>query len=386
VSKHILKSNNSLPSPNQNKKEYYETKRKEYLKILKNQPNKTLSINLIQNELEKQPTEGIINFVDIVESRVNNTISKSNPGEDSRLFILQDLFFCLEDSTITTGNLLISQKININKDVFDAGNPKSKVLQPLLNVASFLLNYINLHNTGLLNNNIGFDGYSFFHLNNGRRIQNNSLLLHKTNLSNAERDLQSNFVVNEDFAMSLLSTRKKHMKIRGKDALIYNTVEDGQQFKIVKTLFKPQFCKNEIRDASLKDDLKLGYFVKVKKINLCNNTYEIILYYYCDEQLQHGIQLFRTDKVEPSFKGLPASHILRGGEKLYTSLHMHLYNVIDATLKHPDKASSLGAMDIAYNFLNPGNITIDSAEEFFNKSCGIYNKTLIKQNTKSFSI
>jgi len=64
---------------------------------------------------------------------------------------------------------------------------------------------------------------------------------------------------------------------------------------------------------------------------------------------------------------------------------LHLYNVVDATLKNPDKDSSLGAMDVAYNFINQNNITLEMAEEFFNQSCGIYNRALEETNEKTFS-
>lgn len=381
MSKYIQKSDNSLPMQKQTNKQYYENIKNEYLDVLSQATSKDLTVLLIESELKTQTIEKLIYFIDNVEIMVNDILVSNNWDSSKRRECLDFILFSyLKDSTTITGNSIISQKIKVNKDAFDLNNSKSKNLLPLLNVASFLLNYINLHNSGMLDNNIGFDGYSFFTLNKGDRIRSNSFALNLTNLSNAERELQSNFVVNEKLAMALLSVHKKHMKVRGKDALIYTETKDGENFKVIKTLFKPQFCKDEILDDVYKDKLKLGYFVKVKKINLDNNNFEIILYYYCDKELKHGIQLFRADKVDSMFKGLPASHILRGGEKLYSTLHIHLYNIIDATLKNPEKESSLGAMDIAYNFLNPDSITINMAEEFFNQACGIVNKTLSQRN------
>ena len=96
-----------------------------------------------------------------------------------------------------------------------------------------------------------------------------------------------------------------------------------------------------------------------------------MLYYYCDKDLRNGIQLLRTDKVENIFKGNPASHILRGGEKIFTLLHIHEYNLIDACIKNNTKESSLGNMDIAYNYLNPDKISMNVAEEMFNQKCSI---------------
>ncbi len=385
LTQQIQKSDNSLPAPLQTSNNYYENKRKEYLKILEFHTRTDLSLILIENELKTQPITNLTIFIDSIELKVNEIISSSGATPVERRNILEMLLLAkLKNSTTITGNLLISQKINVKKDIFDSTNPQSKTLLPLLNVSSFLLNYINLHDSGLLANDIGFDGFGFFNLNNGQRVHENSNLLNKTKMASADRSLQSNFVIDENLALALLSVKKIHMKTSGKDALIYQEIENGDKIKVVKTLFKPIFSSNVFKNADMVDDLKTGYFVKVKRINLNNGNYEIILYYFCDDQFKHGIQLFRTDKVEDLFKGMPASHILRGGEKLETTLHMHLYNIVDATLKNPEKDTSLGAMDIAYKFLNPNNITIEAAEEFFNKFCGIHSSTLRKKNISNY--
>ncbi len=386
LSKYIQKSDNSLPKPQNSSTQYYEDKRKEYLDIIQHRTSIDLSLVIIENELRTQPISQLIIFIDSIESKANEIINKNILNSNDRRNVLEYLLLSnLRNSTTTSGNLLISQKISIKKNIFNPSNPQSKVLLPLLNTSSFLLNYINLHDSGLLANGIGFDGFSFFNINNGHRIKETSNLLNQTKMASAERTLQSNFVIDESLALALLNVKKKHMKTHGKDSLIYHDIENGDKIKVVKTLFRPQFSGNEFENADIVDDLKTGYFVKVKRINLNNGNYEIILYYFCDDQLKHGIQLFRTDKVEDLYRGMPASHILRGGEKIETTLHMHVYNLIDATIKNPEKESSLGAMDIAYKFLNPTNITLEAAEEFFNKFCGITSITLENKNISHYS-
>ena len=54
-----------------------------------------------------------------------------------------------------------------------------------------------------------------------------------------------------------------------------------------------------------------GVFVKEKRVNQDNGNFEIMLYYFCDGTIENGIQLMRMDKVQPTFKGQPASHKLR---------------------------------------------------------------------------
>ena len=127
----------------------------------------------------------------------------------------------------------------------------------------------------------------------------------------------------------------------------------------------------------------LGYFCKVKEHNITRNTFSIALYYFNDPNSEHGIQLLRLDKVAESFKGSPASHNLRGKEKIESTMHIHKYNLIDAVLKNYERKDSLGKMDIKYNFICPAS-DIYAAEELFNNKCGIYSVALNKRNRAVF--
>jgi len=365
--KYILKSDNSLPQKQltEQRLNYYESKRKEYLGILRFHSSTDLSVLLIESQLKEQKIENLIHFIDLVEEKVSKLVDKNDSSQNARANALDFILFrSLEESTIKEGNNLISQKININKNKL-----QNNILS--LNTCGFLLNYINLYEKNMLAQNIGFDGFYFFDLTTGDRITNTSYQLHKDNLSFVERNLQSNFVLNENFAKAILNFPKKHMHIRRKKSLIYTEVDQGENYKVIKTLFQPGYPRNTKANLILSYALNLGYFVKVKRINQNNGSYEIMLYYYCDKDLRNGIQLLRTDKVENIFKGNPASHILRGGEKIFTLLHIHEYNLIDACIKNNSKESSLGNMDIAYNYLNPDKISMNVAEEMFNQKCSI---------------
>lgn len=367
--KYVLKSDNSLPQKQltQQQLNYYESKKKEYLEILKFHSSTDLSVLLIESQLKKQKIDNLINFIDLVEEKVSKYVDENTSSKNDRANALDKILFVeLKKSTIKKGNNLISQKININK---------SKLQNNISTLATcgFLLNYINLYEKNFLAQNIGFDGFYFFDLTTGKRIRKNSYQLNKDNLSFVERNLQSNFVINENFAKALLNFPKKHMQIRRKKSLIYTEIDNGEKYKVIKTLFQPKYPRNTKVHILLSFALNLGYFVKVKRINQNNGSYEIMLYYYCDKDSQHGIQLLRTDKVENLFKGNPASHILRGGEKIFTLLHIHEYNLIDACIKNNSKQSSLGNMDIAYNYLNPDNVSMNLAEEMFNQKCSIEN-------------
>lgn len=365
--KYVLKSDNSLPQKKLTEQQvnYYESKRKEYLEILRFHSSTDLSVLLIESQLKEQKIDNLIHFIDLVEEKVSKFVNENSSSKNARANVLDCILFrLLEESTIKEGNNLISQKININKNKLQ-NNISS------LTTCGFLLNYINLYEKNLLVQNIGFDGFYFFDLTTGDRIMNTSYQLHKDNLSYVERNLQSNFVLNENFAKAILNFPKKHMNIRRKKSLIYTEIDQGEKYKVIKTLFQPRYPRSTKANLLLSYALNLGYFVKVKRINQNNGSYEIMLYYYCDKDLRNGIQLLRTDKVENIFKGNPASHILRGGEKIFTLLHIHEYNLIDACIKNNSKESSLGNMDIAYNYLNPDQISMNFAEEMFNEKCSI---------------
>ena len=131
-------------------------------------------------------------------------------------------------------------------------------------------------------------------------------------------------------------------------------------------------------------NIELGRFCKVKEYNVDKGTYSFSLYYFADQEADKGIQLFRIDKVEKMFKGAPASHNLRGKEKIENTLHAHSYNLVDAVLKNYNKADSLGKMDLSLIFPNPDNLDSQIIEEFFDYFCGIHGQYLKRVNEQKF--
>lgn len=381
-SKYVLKSDNSLPNNQltQQQTTYYENLKKEYIDVLPHSLSTDISVNLICYELNKRPISELVNFIDMAEAKVALEMKNTTPTPERRNVLEFILYQHFANSSHTIGNGIIAQKIEINK-AFLAPTSTAKIdLNQLLNVASFLSNYICLDKANMLSQNIGFNGYQFFDTNTDTSISSTSQNMHKTNLKYAERSAQSNFVLNETMAKALLSLPKRRMDIRRKPALRYTTTENGQKIKVTKTLYRPSFPTADNLHIHIDVSLNLGYFVKVKRVNTVTKTYEIMLFYFCDKDLQHGIQLFRLDKVEDTFKGQPASHILRGGEKINSTLHTHTYNQIDATIKNIDKDSALGNMDLSHNFITANDISLNIAEEMFNNSCGIINSKLWTKN------
>ena len=110
-----------------------------------------------------------------------------------------------------------------------------------------------------------------------------------------------------------------------------------------------------------------------------------MLYYYPDQEGEQPIQLFRIDKVEDLFKGAPASHNLRGKEKIETTLHAHTYNLIDAVLKNYTKDESLGKMDLSHIFPIANGLDQKVIEEYFDCFCGIHGQHLRKVNQAKFA-
>jgi hypothetical protein len=130
-------------------------------------------------------------------------------------------------------------------------------------------------------------------------------------------------------------------------------------------------------------NIELGNFCKVKEYNQTKGTYSYMLFYYPDQEGEQPIQLFRIDKVEDMFKGAPASHNLRGKEKIETTLHAHTYNLIDAVLKNYTKDESLGKMDLSHIF-PPNGLDYKIIEEYFDCFCGIHGQHLRKVNQSKF--
>lgn len=379
ISQHIAKSNNSLPSAKHLDNEFYDKKRKEYLSlmILPFIHSKKLHLRILYNKLKDSSIDEIKLFIDYIENKAQ-TLEASGYRRDTSLMYL--LGIDLDKSMTRDNTHLISQKILINKHNFNSNNPKLKNDSKLLKVLTFLLNYIELYKTGMIDKGIGFDGFRFFD-KNGKNVNIDYEKMIKTKLIYADREKQSNFVLNEDFAIAIKNIYKKPIKINGnKEQLIYNIIEDGDTIKVTKTMFKLHFLWHDAYNEKNDDGLYPGYCVKVKRENLNNGNFDFAIYYFCDSEMKHGIQLARMDKISDLYLGNPSSHILRGGEKIYSTFHMHIYNILDAVVKNYKKQISLGAMDIAYNFLNLTNIDICFAEELFNNACGIDDKNLTAFN------
>ena len=132
-------------------------------------------------------------------------------------------------------------------------------------------------------------------------------------------------------------------------------------------------------------NIEIGNFCKVKQFNRTQGTYSYMLFYFPDNDGKQAIQLFRIDKVADSFKGAPASHNLRGKEKIQTTLHAHSYNLIDAVLKNYTREDNLGKMDISHIFPTTDGLDSKIIEEFFDCFCGIHGKYLKKVNQKKYA-
>ena len=110
-----------------------------------------------------------------------------------------------------------------------------------------------------------------------------------------------------------------------------------------------------------------------------------MLYYIPDQNAALPIQLFRIDKVEDTYRGAPASHNLRGKEKIETTLHTHTYNLIDAVLKNLTKDESLGKMDLSHIFPTTQGLDPKIIEEYFDYFCGIHGNYLKRVNQQKFA-
>ena len=109
-------------------------------------------------------------------------------------------------------------------------------------------------------------------------------------------------MIDEKFALALISVEKSHMKVNGKNNIVEYKKVDGDKIKTTKTLFKPFFSQPTWKEKrAIHKQLALGFFCKVKEENLTQNTYNIELYYFADPESTNAIQLLRLDKVADTF-------------------------------------------------------------------------------------
>ena len=393
---HVVMSN-VLPSNNNTTKRvltptevaHYESKRLHYIENIISQVIPKLNTLAAVKVLENAKIEDVASFIDDTEAQIDYLITKLGGDVNSqglRTAVLHEYLATYLPESYVQGDNLTTKKIEINKTRFDGHDPKYSTTPEQLKGLAFLENFILANNLGLTAKNIAFDGYRFFDTTTGNSISVNTKNLHLSKLASADRYLQSNFVLNEDFARALLAFPKKYVKIRGQKYIQTSNVVDGDTIVTTKLLYRPKSVSKDIHRANQFGlNIDLGNFCKVKEFNQSKGTYSFMLYYYPDQEGTQPIQLFRIDKVEDMFKGAPASHNLRGKEKIETTLHAHTYNLIDATLKNYTKDESLGKMDLSHIFPVADGLDSKIVEEYFDHFCGIHGLHLRKVNQAKFA-
>lgn len=391
VNSNVLPSNNNASKRvlNATEKAYYEAKKLDYVKLILTQVIPELNTLSAVKVLENANAEDIANFIDEAETKVDAIIDESGGDKTNTKLknaILHEYLVTYLPEAFYQGDNLATQKIEINTTRFSGKDPKYVATPSQLKALAFLENFILANNLGLTAKNIAFDGYRFFDTQTGHSISVNTRNLHATKLSNADRYLQSNFVLDEDFARALLTLPKKFSKIRGQSCVKTIATVDGDTIETTKLLYRKKFVTHDpLRTKAFHLNLELGNFCKVREYNKTKGTYTFMLYYYPDQEGEQPIQLFRIDKVEPMFKGAPASHNLRGKEKIETTLHAHTYNLIDATLKNYSKDESLGKMDLSHVFADASGLDDKIIEEYFDCFCGIHGQYLKRVNQAKFA-
>ena len=392
VMRNVLPSNN-IQAPRVLSAEetaYYEAKKEEYIRLIITQVVPE-SVNLIAaaKVLDSAKPEDIADFVDETEKLVNEILDKEGLDKTNpvnRLNMLHEYLAVYLPNSYFQGDNLTTKKISINTTRFEGKDPKYRDTPDLLKGLAFLENHILAELAGLPARGIAFDGFRFFYTATGKAHPFTSFNLHQSMLDGADRYAQSNFVLNEDFAKGLLMLPKKFTKIKDQFYVKTTEVVDGDTIETYKTMYRKKFrTHNPNADFWFNINLEMGYFCKVKEYNRTQGTYSFSLFYMPDKEGEKAIQLFRIDKVADTFKGAPASHNLRGKEKIETTLHAHTYNLIDAVLKNYTKDESLGKMDLSHIFPTADGLDPKVVEEFFDCFCGIHGRHLKKVNQRKFA-
>lgn len=308
----------------------------------------------VEKRLSKKGFKNLNSSLDEVEMKLVDEIF------DSVIEDLPELEFLNSDSVVT-------RRIKQNtKNFLDSKNPtKTELLNSSAEVCSFLINYLLSNDTGLLAQNIAFDGYRFFNIGTGETVRLDESQI-STIIGSSEREDQSNFVLNEVFAKMLIYGDKQLVSLNG-DRYVEKEEFDASGNLILRTRKSIYRLKmDEVSD----EKMKLGYFEKVLNCNLQDGTFDIALYYYCDDKAAKGIQLMRCDKISKTYMGRPSSHRQMGGGKIYSTCHIHMYNLLNAILKNYSKPETLGQMDI-FDKIIIKNETLQDVEFLFNQKCGI---------------
>ena len=387
----VLPSNNVGPKRTLSAAEtvYYAEKQEEYIRNIMSQAIPSVGVISALEVLEKAKPEEIADFVDQIEGVVSQIISSNSwdpTNSRHRATALHEYFVCYLPESYRAGDNLTTKKIEINKTRFDGTIPQYKDTPEYLQVLGFLENYIFAEKNGMIANGIAFDGYRFFDIATGQSCRMNTQQLHKTKLAGADRYAQSNFVLDEEFAQALLTLPKRFTKISNQNYVKTTSVVDGDTIVAIKTMYRKKYKTKDMSAAySFDDNVDIGNFCKVKEFNITKGTYSFSLYYFPDNDGKCAVQLFIIDKVEDMYRGAPASHNLRGKEKIENTLHAHTYNQIDAVLKNYNKDESLGKMDLSHIFPVADGLDRKIVEEFFDCFCGIHGQHLQKVNQKKFA-
>ena len=83
---------------------------------------------------------------------------------------------------------------------------------------------------------------------------------------------------------------------------------------------------------------------------------------FLDDDINHGTQLYRIDKVNQMFRGRPAPHKQLGGEVLETYQHIHEYNLLNQLLNNDRKR---GHFDVSQNLITMFAINKEILELIF---------------------
>ena len=279
----VLPSKNILPPRNLSTTEemYYDQKKEEYKKLILSRPQQSVNLLASIKVFENSDRQNIIDFIDQTEMFIDSFMTENGLDvSDKKLkqnLLFEYLSLYLENSYLS-GDNLTTKKININTTRFDGKDLNYKNTPDLLKGLAFLENYILAENAGLLSKNIAFDGFRFFDTKTGKTQNASTLNLHQTKLSGADIYAQSNFVLNEDFAKSLLMFPKRFVKTKGVSHIkIKEIVDEIRKEKSLKVAMRSYNRLNKIESAireefSANDDKLSEKFIELNPQELKIHT------------------------------------------------------------------------------------------------------------------
>ena len=271
--------------------------------------------------------------------------------EHSSIFVRNKSLLNQPDNILT---LLIDKKIDISKF--------QKDLTTLQQVNNLLV----CINTGLLNENIFFNGENFvcnnssfsrfpFLFGNGLKIVEQ--------LSNLDRKTQSILAYNEETIPNLISKEKFPV------TKITLPCEKGQTKEL--TLYSTE----EIKSANQLENCSFPMFIKSFTYSSRNETAELMLFAVAGPDISLSTQICRIDKVPPFLRsGDVSKHEQVSGEMVDSNTHIHSYNLFDKVINSTPK--NIGYFDIAANFNLNEQISNEELEAFFDNWCNLPSESL----------